>query len=462
MRVLVAALVLTLAAALDAQTLEKVALEGGRELSYLRLEPQLPEGASLKGRPLFLALPPGGQDRDMADVAVTMMGNAARLRGYLVIVPIAPGRPFFGGGEMALGPLLERLEREDAPDRARSIAAGISNGGRSALAVAAQWPERFGGIGVAPGVIPDGVEVSRLAGKPVWMRVGEKDADGWKKGMTEAAAALAKHHCEVSAGVVPGAGHIIPVDIEKTLDWLEARIPVFERVSFKAADGLPITGELYRGPAATEGSAPRPTILLCHQAGSSRGEYRRIAPRLVAMGFDALAIDQRSGEGGNAVSSGVPNETAAAAAELGGRRRPPYAAAAADIRAALDWLAKREGIGPRILWGSSYSSSLAIMIGSEREDLAAVLSFSPGEYLGDGDPVATAAAKLSIPILVVAPESERGQAEPIFRAIAAKSKTLRCDASVLHGSRTLFMGKGRDADWEAVSAFLRPFLAPKK
>jgi len=44
---------------------------------------------------------------------------------------------------------------------------------------------------------------------------------------------------------------------------------------------------------------------LFHQAGSNRGEYAMIGPMLAALGFNALAIDQRSG--GNAW--GRTNET---------------------------------------------------------------------------------------------------------------------------------------------------------
>lgn len=58
-------------------------------------------------------------------------------------------------------------------------------------------------------------------------------------------------------------------------------------------------------------------ILLFHQAGSSKAEYATISPRLVAAGYSALAIDQRSG--GELFGS---NETAAAlAAPLITRRR---------------------------------------------------------------------------------------------------------------------------------------------
>ncbi|MDX2288465.1 MAG: hypothetical protein NW217_06550 [Hyphomicrobiaceae bacterium] len=49
-----------------------------------------------------------------------------------------------------------------------------------------------------------------------------------------------------------------------------------EATSFTASDGVTIHADVYK--AVPAGNAPR--IVLAHQAGSSRGEYREIAPRL--------------------------------------------------------------------------------------------------------------------------------------------------------------------------------------
>ena len=66
----------------------------------------------------------------------------------------------------------------------------------------------------------------------------------------------------------------------------------YQTVEFPAGDGLPITADLYQGA-----SGPQvPMIVLCHQAGWSRGAYRETAPRLVAIGFNCLAIDQGSSQ----------------------------------------------------------------------------------------------------------------------------------------------------------------------
>ena len=60
-------------------------------------------------------------------------------------------------------------------------------------------------------------------------------------------------------------------------------------LTLRARDGVSISGLAYTA------EHPKAIILLFHQAESSKAEYATIAPRLVAAGFTALAIDQRSG-----------------------------------------------------------------------------------------------------------------------------------------------------------------------
>ncbi len=69
-------------------------------------------------------------------------------------------------------------------------------------------------------------------------------------------------------------------------------LPVYaqKQVTITASDGVKVYADFY--PA---GGNSQPYILLFHQAGSNRAEYAPIAPRLVKLGFNCLAIDQRSG-----------------------------------------------------------------------------------------------------------------------------------------------------------------------
>jgi len=213
-------------------------------------------------------------------------------------------------------------------------------------------------------------------------------------------------------------------------------------VRLTAVDGLAVSGTLY--PA----TRPKAVILLFHQAGSSKGEYATIAPRLAAAGYDALAIDQRVGGG-----MFGPNQTAAHV-----RGKPGYAEAQKDLETALAWGLKRGK--PVILWGSSYSAALIFRVAAEHgRHVAAVLAFSPGEYLGAGPGVAASAARVTAPVFVTSasdPE-EVAAARTILAAVRSSPKVQYVPRAGVHGSSTLIPSRnaaGAAANWTAVRAFL--------
>jgi len=223
----------------------------------------------------------------------------------------------------------------------------------------------------------------------------------------------------------------------------------FTTISFASKDGLSITADLYAPHPATA-----PMIVLFHQAGWSRGEYREIAPKLNKMGFNCLAVDQRSGKGIN----GVPNQTArrAAAANM----KTTYVDALPDMRAALE-LARTKTSGKVIAWGSSYSSALVLRLAGESPTLAdAVLSFAPGEYFARFGKTKTwiraAAAKIKAPVFITSAKDEYKNWKAIYAAIPSPKKQMYRPATRgNHGSRALW-AKFSDSPgyWKAVSAFL--------
>ncbi|MGF7151364.1 dienelactone hydrolase [Sphingomonas zeicaulis] len=222
-----------------------------------------------------------------------------------------------------------------------------------------------------------------------------------------------------------------------------------EPVLIKADDGVIVHGLDYRT------SRPRAVVLLFHQAGSSKAEYNEIAAKLIDRGFNALAIDQRSG--GNLF--GI-NETVQA---LG--RSADYAAARPDLDAALAW-AKGERL-PVILWGSSYTAGMVFELAADHPgEIAGVLAFSPGEYREGSTAVATAAGKVDVPIYVTAektPEEARG-AKAILAASPSKDKIYATPRKTgVHGSSTLIAARnpeGADDNWKSVDDFLDRIVPP--
>jgi len=225
----------------------------------------------------------------------------------------------------------------------------------------------------------------------------------------------------------------------------------FQKITFPAADGVQVTADLYH----SHKSQDTPMIVLFHQARSSRGEYREIAPRLVAMGFNCLAVDQRSGKSKN----GVKNETAT---QISGST-PGYIDAIPDIEAAIAKVRSDYTNGPVIIWGSSYSASLVLKLVAEQPKLASgVLSFSPGEYYKSiaSNHIEASVAKLQGPVFITSAKSEHSSWSKIFKAIPSDKKTsFLPNSGGVHGSSTLYAKvKQSDAYWTAVSTFLKQWL----
>ena len=174
----------------------------------------------------------------------------------------------------------------------------------------------------------------------------------------------------------------------------------YKTITFPSADDVKITADLYMPHGKT-----KPFIVLCHQAGWSRGEYREIAPKLNELGFNCMAIDQRSGNEVNKVA----NETMKAASAA--NKPVTFVDAEPDMIAAIKFARANHAEGKVILWGSSYSSALALRIAGEEPALIdGVLAFAPGEYFKrfgqPGDWITTSAAKIADPAFITSAKNE--------------------------------------------------------
>ena len=227
-----------------------------------------------------------------------------------------------------------------------------------------------------------------------------------------------------------------------------------ELVTFQAADGLAITAELTRPTGDT-----KTAIVLFHQAGSSRGEYATTAPKLAHMGYLALAVDQRSGNG----FAGVVNQTATRARQA--RKATGYTDAIPDLRAAAAYARSKLGATKVVVWGSSYSAALVVMLaGLEHGFADGVLAFSPGEYFGGKTPVKTDAAKLTVPVFITAAKSEARQWSAIYKAIPQTTPKVGFipKGRGVHGSSALIAERSPNEGeyWAAVEAFLAEHFVP--
>lgn len=240
------------------------------------------------------------------------------------------------------------------------------------------------------------------------------------------------------------ACHPKPANVPK-----EARSISAEPVTLTAADGVKVAG------VHTSVEKPKALILLFHQAESGKDEYATIAPRLATWGYASLRIDQRAGGelfGGNATAKGIgvkPGHVASPA---------EYLAARPDLEAALAWAEAKKL--PVILWGSSYSASLAFLLAAAHPEVRAVMAFSPGEYFDDKALVRTAAAKVRAPVFVTSAKDghEIDAARDILAAVPGAKEQFVPKLGGVHGSSTLLRAKnpeGSEPVWSAVIAFLQ-------
>lgn len=210
-------------------------------------------------------------------------------------------------------------------------------------------------------------------------------------------------------------------------DSLEVEKGSFRTVTFLSSDSLPITADYYPNPDASA------IIILLHQAGFSRGEYKDIAPRLVDSGYACIAVDLRSG---NFVFD-VINQTAAAAKAKG--LEPKYLDALADVKAAIDYAANNSS-KEIYLWGSSYSAGLALIAAKEDERIKRVVAFSPGEYFSNQSTVRSRILGLNTPVFITGSNTEYDMIiKPLVEVLPKHNViTFKPESYSDHGSKTLW------------------------
>ncbi len=231
-------------------------------------------------------------------------------------------------------------------------------------------------------------------------------------------------------------------------------LPAQELITYQSEDGLQITADLY-----VTHSKAAPFIILFHQAGWSRGEYVEIAPKLNQMGFNCMAVDQRSGQGVN----DKPNQTTQKAQQA--MKPTGYLDAFPDMLASVRYVSKGLAEGPILMWGSSYSAALALKLAGDYPDLVdGVLAFSPGEYFGNlgesKDFVQNSARNIVDPVFITSARNEQKSWLPIYESIHYEKKVSYLpETSGNHGSRALWTKyTDHKGYWEAVEKFLNAYL----
>ncbi|EDP70725.1 hypothetical protein FBALC1_08198 [Flavobacteriales bacterium ALC-1] len=223
-------------------------------------------------------------------------------------------------------------------------------------------------------------------------------------------------------------------------------------IHFLTSDSIKIYGDLY------EISKIAPTLLIFHQGGSNtRAEYKSIIPVLKNEGFNILTIDQRVGGqyyygGYNRTIVDIEKN------EFG------YCDAYPDLVAALSYIEGLGFLGKTVVWGSSYSATLALKLADDNEDkIDGVLAFSPAS----GNPMEGCQPtehiqSIKMPLLLMKPASEMQSERSQNQIKLAKEnghQTYIAENGV-HGSSMLDNSRikgSSEETWNIVKAFLSQF-----
>ncbi|MBK9286082.1 MAG: hypothetical protein IPM51_17440 [Sphingobacteriaceae bacterium] len=221
--------------------------------------------------------------------------------------------------------------------------------------------------------------------------------------------------------------------------------PFPEKIKFPSLDSLTVFANLYH----YNDSAP--VIVLCHQARYNKFEYSGIAPKLHKLGYNCLAIDQRSG--GGIVES--INETNKEALKL--NKAVDFLDAEQDIIAAVEFAAKKYKQNV-ILWGSSYSSVLSLYTAIDHKNVRAVIAFSPGDYFQKEKGSLTEKIKtFEKPMLVTSSKEEAPELSAMLKdkKLGVNQIQFIPDSIGHHGSRALWESSNNNEEyWKAILNFL--------
>lgn len=224
-----------------------------------------------------------------------------------------------------------------------------------------------------------------------------------------------------------------------------------ETIIFYSLDSLPITATYY------ENEESKPYMILLHQAGYSRGEYKETARRFMNLGYNCLAVDLRSGNEVNFIQ----NETAKEAKKR--KLSTEYLDAKIDIEAAINY-AYEKSKKPVVLVGSSYSASLTLIIAKRNDKVKAVVAFSPGEFFGSSYKVEPLLKGYDKPVFVACSQREYPYVTELVKFIPDSLKTIfkPQEGTGEHGSKCLWAKSPNNKEyWLALLMFFNKLNGKK-
>lgn len=183
------------------------------------------------------------------------------------------------------------------------------------------------------------------------------------------------------------------------------------KITFQSTDSIEVTADYYRVGLS------KPFVVMFHDTGGSRGEYREIAQRFVKLGYNCLAVDLRYGDEYNFIT----NETHLAAKRAG--KSISEWESHRDVIAAINY-AYSMNKQPVIVMGSSFSASLALYYSINNAKVDAVVALNPGEFFTERFTLTTMLKKYDKHVFAASRKSEFDYLKDLFQYVPSSHKLL--------------------------------------
>jgi len=204
--------------------------------AFTQTEFDLPDGSSIRSYfdmpaaapgdspfPLVIIMGGGPGDSRIASSAFRNHGEAFVDRGWAVAAPVSPnGQSFWGDNAGKVRQLIAVIKQRDEIGDGPVLLMGISNGGISALEIAARHPDEYRGVIGVPALASDSPRLQALKDLPVYLRIGSEDRLGWGNRYDDTVGILARAGVNLDARLLQGTGHTFPMDWDDLGPWLDA------------------------------------------------------------------------------------------------------------------------------------------------------------------------------------------------------------------------------------------------
>jgi len=200
---------------------EEIQLADGSSLVVFMVRPD--NANADEPSPLLILMGGGPGNISISRDTSRWLGSGFASRGWMVAVPVSPNNRAFRGAENngRIAQLIDVLQQRSDVQEGKTLLAGISNGGLSALEIARRNPENFFGVVAVPALSGSAFENRVLAGFPVYLRIGGADELGWADRYEETVSIFTEAGVDLDAELLDGAPHMFRMDWDTLDPWLE-------------------------------------------------------------------------------------------------------------------------------------------------------------------------------------------------------------------------------------------------